>query len=75
MGNFANVFGPAIRATKSLSVRRDVETELRCDHNSAPNWSERFADQLLIIEWAVNFSRIEKRHTAIYGSPQTEIIS
>ena len=56
--------------TELLTFGTDFESEFGSDHHALTHRSQRFADQLLIDERAVNFSGIEKCDTAFHRRAQ-----
>jgi hypothetical protein len=64
--NLFDVFGPAIN-TNLLALWSNLETKLRRDHYLVTKRSKRFAHQLFIYEWAINFRGIKKRDTTLYS--------
>ena len=45
-------------------ARREVEAELGRDHDPVTYRLEGLADELLVREWTISFSRVEHRHAA-----------
>ncbi len=65
--NLFDVFGPAIN-TNLLALWPNLETKLRRDHYLVTKRSKRFAHQLFIHEWSINFRGIEKSDPTLHGS-------
>jgi len=59
IGNFANVFRAAVRATAPRAVRGNVEAEFCREHDLIANGSERLTYEFLVRERAVSFRRVE----------------
>src|SRR5581483_6403742 len=63
----ANRLRPAIGAAR-LSAR-ELEAELRRDHDPVADRLERFADELLVVERAVDLRGVEERDAALDRGP------
>jgi len=65
LGALLDVLGPAIH--KLLPAGIDLDPELGGDHHLPADGSQGFADEGLVAEGAVHFSRIKERHAAVDG--------
>ena len=63
LDNLTNALGPAVDAV-SRAVGIDAEPELRRNHDMLAMRRQRLADELLVREWTISFSRVEHRHAA-----------
>ena len=69
LSNFLNVLWSTVDADL-LAFGTDLESELGGDHHSLTHWSQRFADELFVREWAVNFSGVEERDASFHCCSQ-----
>lgn len=68
IGHRLDMLGPAVGAATAIArLKVDVEAELCGNQHMVPNGLDRLADELLIDERTVGFSRVEQGHTAIMG--------
>jgi hypothetical protein len=66
VGHLFDVLGPAIQVHGAFAGP-DLTAELRGDDDLALERLERFADELLVRERAVDLGRIEERDAALHG--------
>ena len=64
---------PAIEAC--LLAVLNSETELRRDHDTIAQGTERFADELLVCEGPVHLGRVEVGDARVYRGPEMPIPS
>src|SRR5437762_13338698 len=64
MRHLADVLRPRVE-TIACAIRADAEAELCRDNDLFADGSERFTNELLILEWAVRFGSIEQRDTSL----------
>src|SRR5436190_12303230 len=70
VGDFFDVLWPTIQLTPPrVAGGSGFEPELGCYHHLFTKWSQRFANELFVREWTVNFSCIEKRNPAFNCRP------
>src|SRR5262249_3942986 len=69
LSNFFDVLWSTVYADL-LAFGTDLESELGGDHHSLAHWSQCFADELFIREWAVNFSRVKERDASFHRCSQ-----
>jgi hypothetical protein len=71
IGHFFDVLGATVQA--GLFAILDFEPELGGDHYLVTKWSQRFAHQFFICEWAIDFGSIEEGYAAFdSGSDQRD---
>ena len=76
LGHGLDVLGPAVEADPPrTAVGIELEAELRGDDDLAAKRLERFADQPLVGERAVDLGRVEERHAPLDGRAHEPIIS
>jgi hypothetical protein len=77
VGDLLDVFGPAVerRILTLRSIRSDVESELRCDHDLITKRRERFADELFVCERTVDFGRVKKSDARLTAARISAIAS
>ena len=63
------------RLSRPAVAAVEVEAELRRDHDLIADRGERFADELLVRERAVDLRGVEERHAASTAVRISEIIS
>src|SRR5439155_9069591 len=69
LSNFFDVLWSTVDADL-LAFGIVLESELGGDHHSLTHWSKRFADELFVREWAVNFSGVEERDASFHRCSQ-----
>src|SRR3954451_16339374 len=69
LGNFLDVVGTAVGSHGFAGRRIDLESELRCDYHLIAKWSQRFAHELFIDKWPIDFSSIKECDAAFNGRP------
>ena len=61
-----DAIGPAVDAAIFSGLEINVEAELGGDDDLVAERPQRFADDVLVGEWAVNFGRVEEGHAAVH---------
>ena len=70
-----DVLGPAVDAAIFARLGIEVEAELGGDHDLIAERRERFADDFLVLEGAIDFGRIEEGHAALdRGADQRDTV-
>ena len=69
LGDFLDVFGPAVEAGLLAGDRINFETELGGDHHLLTEGSESFAHELFVREGTVHFGRVKERDPVFDGRP------